>query len=73
VGTDARADVLVLGALALKEHPAHFSVAQALDAVEKLKPRRASSRTSRTTSNTAPIKRNCRPASRSLTTANVEF
>jgi phosphoribosyl 1,2-cyclic phosphate phosphodiesterase len=35
------ADVLVLGALRYKEHPAHFSVAQALDAVEKLKPRRA--------------------------------
>jgi phosphoribosyl 1,2-cyclic phosphate phosphodiesterase len=35
------ADILVLGALRYKEHPAHFSVAQALDAVEKLKPRRA--------------------------------
>jgi phosphoribosyl 1,2-cyclic phosphate phosphodiesterase len=35
------ADVLVLGALRWQEHPAHFSVAQALEAVEKLKPRRA--------------------------------
>ncbi|HEX8235509.1 MAG TPA: MBL fold metallo-hydrolase [Abditibacteriaceae bacterium] len=35
------ADLLVLGALRYKEHPAHFSVAQALHAVEKLKPRRA--------------------------------
>ena len=34
-------DVLVLGALRPKPHPAHFSVSQALDVVEKLAPKRA--------------------------------
>ena len=34
------ADVLVLDALRHHEHPAHFSVAQALEAVERLAPRR---------------------------------
>jgi phosphoribosyl 1,2-cyclic phosphate phosphodiesterase len=35
------ADVLVLDALRFKEHPTHFSVAQALAVVEKVRPRRA--------------------------------
>lgn len=34
-------DVLILGALRYKPHPAHFSVDEALDAIAKLKPQRA--------------------------------
>lgn len=34
-------DVLVLDALRFEKHPTHFSLAEALDVIEKLKPRRA--------------------------------
>lgn len=34
-------DVLIIDALQYREHPSHFSLAQALDWIERLKPRRA--------------------------------
>jgi len=34
-------ELLVLGALRITPHPAHFNIAQALEAIEKIRPRRA--------------------------------
>lgn len=34
-------DILILNALGFDPHPTHFSLSQALDAVEELKPKRA--------------------------------
>ncbi|SVC13023.1 uncharacterized protein METZ01_LOCUS265877, partial [marine metagenome] len=34
-------DILILNALGFDPHPTHFSLSQALDAIEELKPKRA--------------------------------